>query len=345
MKTLVVGGGSIGARHLRNLSSLAAGPLALVEPEAERGRALAGELGAAWFPRLEEGLGWGPAATVVASPSHLHVSQALAAARAGSALFIEKPLAHTPDGLDDLTREVRERRLVSLVGCNMRFHPGPAQVKALLEQGAVGRVLFARIHTGSYFPSWRPAQDYRQNYGARAALGGGCLLDCVHEIDLARWYLGDPEQVFCMAAHLSSLEIDVEDVAALVCRHAGGVLSEIHLDYVQRTYERGCQIVGEQGSLAWDYRAGTVRLYDAARDATSTFAQPAAWEPNRMYLDEMRHFLACAASGCDSRLPIAEALRVMEIVFAAKASAASGRAVALTVAPRAAPGATPGAGP
>src|SRR5262249_33649455 len=200
------------------------------------------------------------------------------------------------------------------------FHPGPKRVKKLLTERALGRVLFARLHAGSYLPNWRPSQDYRLNYAAREGTGGGCILDCIHEIDLARWYLGEVQSVFCWAGHISSLEIETEDVALLVFRHEGGSFSEVHLDYVQRTYERGCQIVGELGSIFWDFANQQVRWYDGVLDKWTTFQQPEGWELNEMYLDEMRHFIDCLEGGQDSVVPIPEAVAVMGIVFAAKAS-------------------------
>src|SRR5207244_10343135 len=102
------------------------------------------------------------------------------------------------------------------------FHPGPAKVKQLLDQDSIGRILFARLHSGSYLPGWRPTQDYRASYSANARMGGGCILDCIHELDLARWYLGDVAEVFALAEHLSSLQLDVEDMAFLLCRHQNG---------------------------------------------------------------------------------------------------------------------------
>ena len=186
----------------------------------------------------------------------------------------------------------------------MRFHPGPARVKQLIDDGQLGKILFARIHTGSYLPEWRPGSDYRSNYAAKTATGGGCLLDCIHEIDLARWYLGEIASVFCCVGHLSSLEIETEDVASLICRHANGAISEIHLDYVQRTYERGCQIVGEQGSAFWDFNGKEVRWFNALSKEWKTYLQPETWEINQMYLDEMRHFLDCVSSHRETMLPI-----------------------------------------
>lgn len=321
MRGLVVGCGSIGKRHLQNLRALGVSDLGVVESDDCRRERAAGELGVAAFAELAAGLRGSPDFVVIATPTYLHVAQAMEAASRGLALFIEKPLSHTPAGISELSAAIEQRDLVSMVGCNMRFHPGPRKVKELLEKGRLGRILCARIHAGSYLPAWRPGTDYRSNYAAREETGGGCILDCIHEIDLARWYLGDVVDVYCAAGHLSSLEIATEDVAVLVSRHLLGALSEVHLDYVQRTYERGCQIAGEAGSIFWDFHDKQVRWYDAASDHWTTFEQPAGWQLNQMYLDEMKHFLDCVRERKRTMLPVAEAERVMELVFAAKKSA------------------------
>ncbi len=330
MRALVVGGGSIGARHLRNLRAVGVDSLALADPDAGRRAELASELGGslAPFASLSEALVWEPDLTVIATPSNLHLEQAAEAARAGSHLFIEKPLSDVESGMRELVEEVERRDLISLVGCNMRFHPGPARVRSLLDSAAVGRVLFARVHAGSYLPSWRGGQDYTRSYSARAAAGGGCILDYIHEIDLTRWYMGDVAEVFCMAGHLSSLRIETEDVAMLLCRHTSGTLSQIHLDYVQRSYERGCQVVGEGGSIFWDFRSGDVRLYTAADDRWTTYHQPDGWAVNDMYVAELRHLLECIERHTPTVLPVGEAAEVTRIALAARESAASGAAVA-----------------
>jgi predicted dehydrogenase len=329
MKALVVGGGSIGSRHLRNLKGLGLEELGLVEPELSRREKVAAEIPVVDFAELCDGLAWNPNFVVVATPTHLHASQTLEIVRGGFAVFVEKPLSHTAEHVSEIAALVEQKQLISLVGCNMRFHPGPAKVKQLLDEGRLGKILFARIHAGSYLPEWRPNSDYRTNYAARVETGGGCILDYIHEIDLARWYLGEVKSVFCSAAHLSSLEIDTEDVALLVCRHSSGAMSEIHLDYVQRTYERGCQIVGELGSIFWNFNVRTVRWYDATNKEWSVYTQPAAWEINQMYVDEMKHFLECLSENRPTTLPIPEAAAVMRIVFAAKASAEQEKMVAV----------------
>lgn len=327
MKALVVGGGPIGRRHLRNLKALGVTDLALVETDEDRRKAVAAELGVQSFAGFDEGIGWAPEFVVVATPTHLHAEQTLAAVRAGLDVFVEKPLSHSPEHLNQIAEIVQRQRLVSLVGCNMRFHPGPAQVKRLLDEERIGRVLFARVHAGSYLPGWRPGADYRTNYAAREETGGGCLLDFIHEIDLTRWYLGEVVEVFCFAGHLSSLEITTEDVAALVCRHLSGAMSEIHVDYVQRSYERGCQIVGERGTIFWDFTGKQVRWYDGTGGNWTMFEQPEPWEVNQIYVDEMKHFLECIQHRGPTVLPIPDAVDLMQIVFAAKTSIREGRLV------------------
>jgi predicted dehydrogenase len=325
MKALVAGGGSIGRRHLRNLRELGVEHLGLVEVDAARRDAIAAGFPITSFSRLEEGLDWAADFVVVATPTHLHARQTLEIVLCGLPVFVEKPLSHTQDALGEISDLVARKNLCSMVGCNMRFHPGPAKVKQLLDEGRLGKILFARIHTGSYLPDWRPNADYRQNYAARVEMGGGCILDCIHEIDLARWYLGEVQAVFCSAGHLSSLDIDTEDVAILICRHASGAMSEIHLDYVQRTYERGCQIAGELGSVFWDFTAREVRWYNATNKKWTTYPQPETWELNQMYVDEMKHFLECLEDKRSTMLPIPDAAALMRVVFAAKASAEQGQ--------------------
>lgn len=327
LRTLVVGGGSIGARHLRNLSLSGVAPLALVDPLKERRARLCANGFVTGFETIEQGLSWGPELVMVASPTSMHIEHALAAARCACHLFVEKPLAHSQDGLPELIAEVRRNAMVSLVGCNMRFHPGPLKVKELLERESIGKVLFARIHSGSYLPNWRPDQDYRRTYSANAGMGGGCILDCIHEIDLAYWYLGRVESTFCAAEHLSSMEIDVEDVAMLVCKHVCGSLSEIELDYVQRTYDRGCHIVGEAGTITWDFGSGCVRHFGARQGTWALFVQPEGWEVNQMYLDELNHLLACIRTRSQTILSIPQAAEVMSIAFSAKKSAETGRRI------------------
>jgi len=320
-KFLVIGCGSIGRRHLRNLKALGVEKLIAFDPSPENLAKAREETGAEIFNDFDKVLNQDIDVCFICSPSSLHIEQSVAAAQKGWHLFIEKPLSHNSDKITELEKIIEEKKLISLVGCNMRFHPGPKKVKELLEKKSIGKVLFADIYAGSYLPEWRPSTDYRMSYSGRKELGGGAILDCIHEIDLAFWYSGAGREVFGIAERLS-LDIETEDVAILILRHANNILSEIHLDYVQRTYERGCKIVGENGSIFWDFNSKQVKLYRAKEKEWETFLQPEDWEINKMYLDETQHFLDCLEKNEQTICPVSQAAQVLKIALAAKESSA-----------------------
>jgi predicted dehydrogenase len=114
-----------------------------------------------------------------------------------------------------------------------------------------------------------------------------------------------------------------------VLRFENGALGEVHLDYVQRVYHRTCQIIGEEGTLHWDYTSGQVRWYSAQSQAWQVFADPPGWEPNQMYVDEMKHFLRCLDGVEQPALDVFEAAQVLRVALAAKESAREQRWIEL----------------
>ena len=97
-----------------------------------------------------------PDAALIAVPPRFHASLALQCAEHGCHLFIEKPLADSLEGVEQLLGTVSQRNLVTLIGCNMRFHPGLKRVKDLLEEKLIGKVVAIRVEGGQYLPDWHP---------------------------------------------------------------------------------------------------------------------------------------------------------------------------------------------
>ena len=177
---VVSGSGSIGRRHMANLRQLGIKKLSAVDPNEHRLRPVVDELGVDAFSDLDHALTQiKPDVVFICTPPVFHVPQALQALRGGADVFVEKPLSDRVEGTEEMSAEADERKRVLQVGYNLRFHPGVAKVKELLDQGAIGRVLWGRVEVGQYLPDWRPWQDYRQSYTARRELGGGMHPGCV----------------------------------------------------------------------------------------------------------------------------------------------------------------------
>ena len=323
-RVVVIGCGSIGQRHIRNLQSLGVQNIVACDPRPDRQAEARERYGVSAVGDLEKALGESPAIAFVTTPTAYHIEPALQAARQGCDLFIEKPLSHSLDQVSDLLQTIRARGLVCLVGCNMRFHPAIATIKDVVERKTIGPVLSVRVQAGSYLPDWHPWEDYRQGYSANQRLGGGVVLDGIHEIDYLCWMLGDVDTVTCLAEKVSALEIDTEDVAEILLRFRSGAIAEIHLDYVQRAYGRSCQLIAQDGTLVWDFSDQTVRLFRAATKRWEVLREDREFDFNHTYVEEIRHFLACVADRSKPLQDAAEGFRALKVALAAKRSAREG---------------------
>lgn len=329
MKCIVLGTGSIGKRHLRNLHALGIKELAAFDPSHESLDVIAKELNLKEtytdFKKIPFAAG---NVVYICSPNHLHAEQALTAANSGCDLFIEKPIAITLDKRDELCSVIEKKKLISLTGCNMRFYPAIQKIKSMLEAGTIGKVLSYRLEVAIYLPNWRPHLDYRKNYGAHKAQGGGAILDMIHEIDYARWLFGDPLEVSAFYDKVSDLEIDTEDLAEINLRHEGAI-GNIHLDYLSHKYTRKVHVIGSKGNLFWDWHLGGVQHYDGASKSESFYANPKDYQLNQMYLDETNYFLDCVKNRKTTFFSVPEAFRVVEIALASKTASEQNRTVVL----------------
>jgi len=320
---LVVGGGCIGQRHIRNLQQLGV-TVAVTDQDASVRSKLAAEFDAATFSGFSDAVeSVSPDFVVVCVPNRFHVGLATEAAQAGCHLFIEKPLSDDTTGVADLKAALSERNLISLVGCNLRFHPEIRKIYELIQNNVVGPVVAARIEGGSYLPEWFPDSDYEESYSAKEDLGGGVILDYIHEINYARWLFGEFDTVSAMAGQRSRLQIETNDVAGILVETADGTICEFHLDYVQREYSRSCHIVGEEGTIRWSWSDEQVEWYLADEDEWHSFKRPDGWVVNDMYRAEMEHFLSSIRAHEETICPIACGQSDLAVALAARESAQS----------------------
>ena len=320
MKVLIAGLGSIGRRHLRNLRKVGIQDVIAYRvrgndiPEMD-------EYPLPVYDSLTTALAQKPDIVFVTNPTSLHLEVALAAARQGCHLFIEKPLSHTLKSVDELIDIVTTHGSVAMVGCNFRFHPALQQIQRLLVAGSLGRVITARGHAGEFLPGWHPSEDWRLGYSARKELGGGVILTLIHELDYAYWLIGPVRKVFAQAGGWGGLGLDVEDTAEILLEHRSQSRVSVHLNYVQRPPTRTLEIIAERGTIKWDYQAGMVKWYDSETAHWEIWTEPQTFDRNTMFLDEVTHFIDCVTGRSAPLIPLTEAKAVLEIALAAKQSA------------------------
>ncbi len=339
MRILIVGWGLIAQRHARNLRTLDPS-IELAAWRQRPGReALRLELKADVFYGLEACQEWRPDAAIIANPAPMHMETALDLVAAGAHLFVEKPMSDDDWLTSTLPEDCARLRRVLMVGYDLRFYRPLQLVKEAIEQGRIGRPMSIRCEVGQYLPYWRPGRDYRTSVSARSTLGGGVLLELSHEIDYARWLMGEVASVSAMAGRLSDLEIDVEDTADVLLRFESGAQGSIHMDMTDRAWRRSCRVVGTEGSIQCDLLTGIAHCHkDDSEHGTGYLLHPVLEidglsDPIRVkrqedaLLEEMRHFLACCRGEATPPVDGREGRRVLEIALAAKRSATEGRVI------------------
>ena len=327
MRVVLAGFGSIGRRHARNLLALGNSEIVIYDVRPDRLADFDNDSRLETTVDLDTALDSSPDLLLVCTPTSQHINHALKAARRGIAIFVEKPLSYNTDGVDELLAVASANDVPILVACNFRFDSGFVLVQQALTQGAIGRPISARAQFGQYLPEWHPDGDYRQSYSANQSLGGGAILDSVHELDYVTWLLGSPTAISCAAGRLSDLQVDTEDVAEIMLHLESGVVASVHMDYVRRVYDRSLEVVGTGGVLQWRFQDNFVGCYDASSGNWVTLSESKAHNYNAMYMAEMQHILDVA----DRRaVPCQDGHRgkqVVEMALLAKKSAAVGRLI------------------
>jgi len=318
MKILVIGCGSIGIRHAANAAHFA--DVAVFDKDRDRLSKVSEEADTIQFTDFESALDWKPNGVVVATPNHYHLPIATKAVQAGSDILIEKPLSGSYLGVEKFLDLIQQKRKRVFVVCNMRYHPGVRSLQDNIKR--IGRPMFARAHVGNYLPNMRPGRDYREIYCAHREQGGGVILDAIHEIDYLMWMLGPVNNVSCTADKLSSLDIDVEDFACLCLRHAQNAISEIQMDYLRPFKRRGCEIVGEKGSLIWESEGKMpekcrVRFYSEIHKEWEILYETDNVDISKPYFRLMEEFVNAVSGRKTSLLTADVAAQELQVVLTA----------------------------
>ena len=260
-KVLIVGYGSIGNRHLENF--LRFKDIQLTVYTKRNDIQLLKKKGIKVSDSLNECLKENPNIGVIANETSLHVPTAIKLAKAGLDLFLEKPLSNSLKDVEKLHAIVKKKKLITQMGCNLRFHPCIKKIKSLIDQQKIGRIISAQVKSCSYLPDYHPWEDYRKGYAARKDLGGGIILTQIHEI-------------------VSSL-----------LKFKNKIIGELHMDYFQRPNFRSCEIRGTKGEIYWDSDDNRVIIYNMNKKRWQKKLEIKNYEINLSYIEELKHFLKC----------------------------------------------------
>ncbi len=319
------GAGRIGQIHAANVAAHTEAELRyIVDVSEEAANAIAGRYGANIADAGQALDDETVDAVIVASSTDTHADLVTAAARAGKAIFCEKPIDLALARVDACLAEVEAAGVMMQIGFNRRFDPSFAALHAELRDGRIGAVELVAITSRDPAP---PPIDY-------VKVSGGLFRDMmIHDFDMARWLMGeDPTEVFAAASCLVDDAIgragDV-DTAAVVLSFASGALCQIsNSRRAVYGYDQRIEVLGAKGMLQAGNRTPTSVEISTEEGIVSD--KPLYFFLERYaesYKAELDHFIACVKGEATPLSGPADGRKALVLAEAARTSLADGAPV------------------
>jgi predicted dehydrogenase len=315
-RCLLVGTGSVGQRHVRALRSL--------EPEIEivalrsgRGQPLPAGIVDHELYDSDEALALHPDCAIIANPAPLHAESAIPLVSTGIPVLLEKPLAVDAVAAQALLSAGRNNSRI-LVGYVLRHDAGLTRFREALRSGLIGKLVTLHLEAGQALAEWRPGINPIHSISAQEATGGGVIFELSHEIDSARWLLGDIVITHAIAGRCGELSLEVEDTAVISGRSSTGALVLIQIDMARQPMLRRYRAIGTAGTLIWTADEGHVYLEHAGG---TRLIHAAETDRDELFRCQMAHFLAVVRGETAPICSLEDGARTLDSVLRARREA------------------------
>ena len=340
----IIGCGVIAPFHARAVGAVDGARLVAVLDEIpERAEKIGAEFGVTAMTDLDAFLARPDIQAVsICVPSGLHAAVGIRAAEAGKHLLVEKPIDIRLEAADGLIAAGRRHGVKLAVVSQHRFGPDMIRIRAALEAGRFGRLLFG----GAFIP-WYRTQGYYDSgawRGTWALDGGGCLMNQgVHYVDLLQWTMGPVERVIARTATLAH-RIEVEDMAAAILHFQNGALGLIQgstaiypglPERLEIAGEGGTAVLTASGLSVWEFKdeKGEAGAYGSKVTAQPPAAPTGAADPAaigwRGHAAQVADLVAAIHENREPALNGEAARRPLELILAIYTSARTGQEVTL----------------
>ena len=262
MTFAVAGYGAWGRFHARAIADTVDGRLVAIAARSEaNARAAQTDFPDAVVHREWEALIRDPAieAIAIAAPNHLHAPIAVAALEAGKHVLVEKPMANTLADCDRIVAVAKRSKGQLSVGLQCRLSPQWGRIRALIDDGTVGRP--QHVHISLFRHPYRQGSDgWRYD---RGRVGSWILEEPVHFFDLALWYLAGSGRPIAVQA-LGAGEPGMQPVLSVLMRFPDGATAAVNQVLAGFEHHQTVELVGTTGAVRATWSAGTARSLDAA---------------------------------------------------------------------------------
>jgi len=332
----LIGCGRVAPRHAQSLAQLSEARLvAVADVREDRARRFSEEYGVEAYTDYQEMLARPDVdAVTVCVPSGLHAQVAIDVLRAGKHVLVEKPIALDLADADRMIATARETGLKLGVVLQNRYNSPVQQVRALVDQGRLGK-----LYLGSVCVRWyRPQSYYEDGWHGTLSMDGGALMNqSIHHLDALQWFMGPVASVYAYTATLAH-KMESEDVGVAVVRFRSGALATVEgstLTWPQNL-EGSVALFGARGSVEIGGTAlSRITLWkvDGELEREAEILTSQRLDPPTVYgyshREVMHDFSRALLEGREPGTPGPEARKSLALVLAIYESARTGREVQL----------------
>lgn len=340
----IIGCGMISNFHAKAIADVEGAELVacfdMVKEAADR---LARETGCKAYYSLDEMLA-DPKVNIVTigTPSGAHMDPAVAAARAGKHVIVEKPLEITLQRCDRIIDECATAGVVVSTIFPSRFHGSSQTIRKAVDAGR-----FGKLTVGDAYVKWYRTQKYYDSGAWRGTWGldgGGALMNqAIHSVDLLAWLMGPVAEITAHTALLGHENIEVEDVAVAALRFSSGALgvieasTAIYPGYLKRIEIHGLAgsaVMEEEDIVKWDFAEATpedeaIKQQSAARVSGGGGAADPAAIGHHGHARQFHDVVEAIRAGRQPLIDGPEGRRSVEIILGIYQAAETGQAVRL----------------
>lgn len=202
------------------------------------------------FSQVADLLGSGVDAVVVAAETSLHAQLVEAAAAAGKAIILQKPMALTLAEADRIVAAVDQHAVPFTMAWQMRVDPQNVRIKELVQGGTLGKLFMVRRRHGLGVHLW---PNFTELWHNQPELNRDIWADdAAHAIDFIHWLLGVPESVTAEMATINDPRVP-NDNGIAIFRYPGGPIAEVVCSFTCPAAENTTEVTAEKGSIIQNY--------------------------------------------------------------------------------------------
>lgn len=328
MKFLVIGLGSMGKRRIRNLKYLGENDIIGFDFRKDRREESEDKYGIITFDNIDNAIEQKPDVFIISTPPNYHMEYELLAAKNNIHFFCEAGIS--TKNLDKLINLCKNKKIIVAPSATFRFKESIKKIKELIDNNKIGKIATLTYHMGQYLPDWHSWEDISEFYvGKKETAATKEMIP--FELNWLTWILGDIIEISCMKGKISNLDVDIDDVYQVIFKYKNGVLGHILVDVVSRVPTRKLRIIGEEGTIEWDWNEDAVRLFDLNKKDWISFKEKEGLREEGyvakedMYIKEIENFLDAIKGNRNYIYSLEEDLKVLNLLKIAEISALEGK--------------------